>query len=64
MSESWASANRRMACLDCGESGAYPYVTTRGANIGRFVRVCRKCLHRWGEYGLRSREPVHEEQSP
>lgn len=63
MSESWKSANERMACLDCGQSGAHPYTTTTGANPGRAVRVCRQCLHRWGEFGLRTRAPIHEERA-
>lgn len=51
MSETWARANARMACLDCGESGAHPYVTTKGENPGRQVRVCTACMHRWEEWG-------------
>ena len=61
MGESWASANTRMACLYCGASGAQPYVTTTGANAGRNVRVCIRCLHRWDEFGLRPRNPIYEE---
>ena len=61
MSELWKSANARMACLDCGESGAHPFVTTKGENQGRAVRVCRRCLHRWDEFGLRTRAPMFDE---
>ena len=61
MPESWKKANERMSCLDCGESGAEPYVTTKGKNPGRNVRVCHKCVHRWEEFGLKPREPVYEE---
>lgn len=57
MSETWKSANERMACVDCGESGAQPYTTV----YGRHVRVCSRCLHRWESFGLRSREPMYEE---
>ena len=59
--KTWAAANARMACLDCGESGAHPYTTTKGKNPGRLVRVCHRCLDRWGDFGLRSRPPVYEE---
>lgn len=59
--ETWKSANERMACLDCGESGAHPYTTTRGANPGRAVRVCHRCVHRWVEFGLVERAPMYEE---
>lgn len=61
MGESWTSANARMSCLDCGESGAHPYTTTKGENHGRPVRVCHKCLHRWEWLGLKPREPMYEE---
>jgi ribosomal protein L33 len=61
MSENWKSANARMACLDCGESGAHAYTTTKGKNPGRYVRVCRQCLDRWAEFGLQSRGPMYEE---
>lgn len=61
MAESWTSANKRMACLDCGESEAQPYVTTRGENPGRPVRVCHRCSHRWVEFGLKERPPMYEE---
>lgn len=59
--ESWESANMRMACLDCGESGAAPYVTTKGENPGKPVRVCDKCIHRWEAFGLKDRPTMYEE---
>lgn len=59
--ETWAQANRRMACIDCGKSGAQPYVTTKGANPGRNVRICDECSPRWVEYGLKERAPTYEE---
>lgn len=59
--ESWAEANARMSCLHCGASGADPYVTTRGENPGRNVRVCVRCLDRWTEFGLRPRGIVYDE---
>lgn len=62
MAETWAQANARMACLDCGESNAHPYVTTKGANPGRLVRVCNPCMHRWEEWGLKPRPLMHEEE--
>ncbi len=61
MSETRASANARMACLECGVSGAAPYVTTKGANPGRMVRVCDRDLPGWSEYGLRERKPIEGE---
>jgi hypothetical protein len=61
MSETWKTANLRMACLDCGESSAQPYVTTKGENPGRAVRVCHRCFDRWGAFGLRPRDPMYEE---
>jgi hypothetical protein len=64
MGETWASANRRMSCLDCGESGAQPYTTTQGENPGRHVRVCHRCIDRWVKFGLVTREPMYEEPSP
>lgn len=54
--ETITSANRRMACYDCGESGATPVVTTKGENAGRKIRVCLRCAHRWDEFGLRVRD--------
>lgn len=62
--ESWVEANKRMSCLDCGASGAAPYVTTKGENPRRNVRVCSRCLDRWIEFGLRSRDAMYEEPSP
>lgn len=38
--ESWASANRRGACLVCGASGG----TTILMPDGRYVRACEECL--------------------
>lgn len=52
MGESWASANARMACMDCGESGADPYTT----NLGKHVRICGRCLHGWEALQPRMRE--------
>ncbi len=63
MPETWASANARRACLDCGESGAGMYVTTRGKNPGRNVRVCHRCIDHWVEFGLQTREPIYEEKT-
>lgn len=59
--ETWTSANKRMACLQCGESGAQPYQTTRGENPGRYVRVCARCAPEWVEFGLRERPPMYDE---
>lgn len=61
MGESWASANARMACFDCGESGAQPYTTTAGPNPGKHVRVCLQCVDRWEWLKLVSRERMFEE---
>lgn len=63
MSETWASANARRACLDCGESDADLYRTTRGEHPGRLVRVCQRCAvaHDWYRFGLVAREPLPEE---
>lgn len=57
MSESWASANARMACLDCGESGAHPYTT----RWGNHVRVCNACIHRWEDARLVPRDRMYDE---
>jgi hypothetical protein len=57
MSETWASANARMSCLDCGESGADPYT----ASEGRPVRVCRRCVHCWEWLRLVPRAPMYDE---
>jgi len=45
MPETVASANARMACLDCGESNAIPVVT----EFGKYSRLCASCIHsvRW-----------------
>lgn len=56
MSESWASANARRACLQCGASGAGLYVTPKGVN----TRVCNACIGLWST-PLKPREPMHEE---
>lgn len=64
MSESWASANRRRACIRCGDSGALLYTLTSAAKPrGIPTRVCHACL-RSGQYDLVSltpREPIFEE---
>jgi hypothetical protein len=57
MGESWASANARMACFDCGESGAKPYTTSHGNH----VRVCLRCIQRWECCRLVPREPMFDE---
>lgn len=57
MIESWASSNRRMACLDCGESGAQPYTTSHG----KHVRVCNRCLGRWEWLRLVPRDRMFDE---
>jgi len=59
--ETWASANARMSCFDCGESGAHPYTTNAGPNPGKHVRVCRLCDHRWAWLDLRARDRMYEE---
>lgn len=64
MSETVSSANRRMACLWCGTSGATPVRTTRGENPGRNLRVCRACAHHWDGYGLVVRELIADETDP
>lgn len=56
MGETNGQAAARMACLDCGNSGATAYTTTKGANPGRLVRICDACWGRWAEYGLKTRD--------
>jgi hypothetical protein len=56
MSESWASANARRACLNCGESGASLYVMPNGVK----TRVCHRCSPLW-PVRLIPREPMYEE---
>lgn len=64
MSESWASANSRRACIDCGESGAILY-TARSPerSEGYPTRVCLECLRagRWDHFNLVPRGPIFEE---
>lgn len=64
MSESWASANRRRACIMCGESGANLYTLTSASKpAGIPTRVCHVCI-RSGHYdhvSLVSRTPIFEE---
>ena len=59
MGESWASANRRRACLICGMSGAHLLLLPDGRN----VRACTPCLRGDGEDWSRGtdREPMYEE---
>lgn len=57
MSEFVSAEDHRLACFDCGESGARLFVTTKGENPGRKIRVCPKCLRRWDDFGLKSRAP-------
>lgn len=54
--ESWASANKRRACLNCGESHAGLYVMPNGVN----TRVCGRCVGVWSQ-PLKPREPMYEE---
>lgn len=56
MGESWASANKRRACLGCGKSGAGLFVMPNGVN----TRVCYACSIDWG-HPLKMREPMYEE---
>lgn len=51
------------ACMECGKHGAALLETTKGENPGRFVRVCFLCVDHWVRFGLRSRDPVHEEKA-
>lgn len=64
MSETWANANRRRACVRCGESGATLYTLTSAAKPnGIPTRVCHSC-HVAGYYdhvSLTPREPIFEE---
>ena len=57
-------ANRVRACLDCGEPGAFLWLTTKGANPGRLLRVCALCLRQdhWHAFGLVERAPIAEEE--
>jgi len=61
MKETWKSANERMACLTCGESGAHPYTASLAGNPGKPVRVCVRCLHSWEHMKLTPRAPMYEE---
>lgn len=64
MSESWASANRRRACVRCGNSGANLYTLTSAAKPhGIPTRVCRACLYAgyYDHVSLAPREPIYEE---
>jgi hypothetical protein len=56
MAETWDSANRRRACLDCGDSGAELW----RAHDGRNLRICRACHYsgRWDHIRMSSREPL------
>lgn len=66
MSESWASANARRACVRCGESGAHLYTLISAARPeGVPTRVCSACL-RTGIYDhvrLLPRGPLYEERT-
>lgn len=63
MPETWASANARRSCLDCGESDAGLY--TYGPEDARInTRVCNRCVGRWSQYRLVPREPVYQEARP
>lgn len=57
MPETWASANARRACLNCGASGAGLYVMPNGRN----TRVCGRCFGMWTTR-LVPREPIYEEK--
>lgn len=60
--ETEREAGARMACHDCGESGADPWVTTKVENPGRLLRVCHRCVHRWVTWGLVSRDLLPHER--
>ena len=59
MSETWTSANKRRACLDCGDPGARLWRSEDGRNL----RVCDSCMYsgRWDHIRLFTREPILEE---
>ena len=60
----WSEANAKRLCLECGAPDAHLFVTTRGANPGRKVRLCTTCLLQcddWLEFGLVEREPMPSE---
>lgn len=66
MAETWTSANRRRACVRCGESGANLYTLFSAAKPdGIPTRVCHVC-DRAGFYDhvqLVPREPLYEERA-
>lgn len=65
MAETWDSANRRRACIDCGDSGALLYTCHSSRRPEGFpTRVCYSYLHsgRWNHVQLIRREPLPSEQ--
>lgn len=61
--ETWASANRRRACLVCGTSGAALLSLPDGRNIRACDRCIRSDMAREAWAGAEPRDPLPSEVS-
>jgi hypothetical protein len=61
-----AAADKVRACVDCGEPGGILWITTKGANPGRKLRLCEACrvARDWYRFGLIPRLPEAGEVQP